>query len=77
MYLLRKASKYKKNSFKWLLFNFLKSRYSHKYGFQIPSSTQIGEGFYIGHYGPIVINGKAKTVISRTMLRLGRRTGAG
>ncbi|SFG33846.1 serine O-acetyltransferase [Pontibacter chinhatensis] len=60
MYLLRKASKYKKNSIKWLLFNFLKSRYSHKYGFQIPSSTEIGEGFYIGHYGPIVINGKAR-----------------
>lgn len=26
---------------------------------QIPSETKIGEGFYLGHYGPIVINAKA------------------
>lgn len=31
-----------------------------KYGFQIPVSTQIGSGFYIGHFGTIVINEKAK-----------------
>ena len=60
MYLLRKASKSKKYSIKWLVYNFLKRRYSFKYGFQIPSSTEIGEGFYIGHHGAIVISGKAK-----------------
>lgn len=32
---------------------------SHKFGFQIPSNTNIGEGFYIGHFGVIVINDKA------------------
>lgn len=29
------------------------------YGIQIPVSTQIGKGFYIGHFGAIVISGKA------------------
>jgi serine O-acetyltransferase len=58
-YILRKIAKSKKYSLKKLLFTFLKSRYANKYGFQIPASTQIGEGFYIGHFGTIVINGKA------------------
>jgi serine O-acetyltransferase len=60
MYLLRKISESKKYSLKWLFFSFLKTRYSYKYGFQIPSTTEIGEGFYIAHFGTIVINGKAK-----------------
>jgi serine O-acetyltransferase len=59
-YLLRKASKCKKYSFMGLFFHFLISRYSYKYGFQIPSDTEIGEGFYIGHFGTVVINGKAR-----------------
>ena len=29
------------------------------YGIQIPSETRIGKGFYIGHYGTIVVNGAA------------------
>jgi serine O-acetyltransferase len=60
MYLLRRASKCKKYSLMRLFFTFLKTRYSYKYGFQIPTATEIGEGFYIGHYGTIVINGKAR-----------------
>ena len=60
IYLLRKASKCKKHSLMWLFFTLLKTRYSYKYGFQIPSTTAIGEGFFIGHHGTIVINGKAK-----------------
>ena len=35
-------------------------RLSAKTQIQIPSSTEIGEGFYIGHCGCIVINPKAK-----------------
>ena len=31
-----------------------------RYGIQIPSDTNIGEGFYIGHFGTIIINGRAK-----------------
>lgn len=60
MYLLRKISTYKRYSLLWLFFTFLKTRYSYKYGFQIPSTTQIGEGLFVGHYGTIVINGKVK-----------------
>lgn len=30
--------------------------YAYKYGFQIPYQTNIGKGFYIGHFGTIVIN---------------------
>jgi len=28
----------------------------HKYGIQIPWNTSIGKGFYIGHYGTIIVN---------------------
>jgi len=41
-----------------LFCKFLLRRYSYKYGFQIPISTNIGEGFYIGHFGTIVISSK-------------------
>ncbi|PJJ64271.1 serine acetyltransferase [Chryseobacterium geocarposphaerae] len=34
-----------------------------KYGFQIYPETQIGEGFYLGHWGSLVIN--PKTIIGR------------
>lgn len=60
MYFFRKASKCRKYSIKWFFYVFFLRRYGYKYGFQIPSSVQIGEGFYIGHYGTMVINGKAK-----------------
>lgn len=60
MFLLRKTSQYKKYSPFWCLFALLKRKYTYKYGFQIPYYTNIGEGFYIGHCGTIVINGKAK-----------------
>ena len=30
-----------------------------KYGIQIPISTTIGKGFYMGHFGGIVVNGNA------------------
>jgi serine O-acetyltransferase len=29
---------------------------TYRYGFQIPSITPIGEGFFIGHFGTIVIS---------------------
>ncbi len=41
------------------LFIILKYRCSRKYGFQIPNTTKIGGGLYIGHYGTIVINESA------------------
>lgn len=32
---------------------------SYKFGIQIPATTQIGKGFYIGHFNAIVVNGSA------------------
>lgn len=31
-----------------------------KWGIEIPRSAEIGEGFYIGHYGGIIVSGLAK-----------------
>jgi serine O-acetyltransferase len=50
----RLASKYKNPIFKYLLF-----RKMVKYGIEIHTATKIGKGFYIGHWGGIVINPKA------------------
>lgn len=33
--------------------------YSYKFGIDIPYNTVIGKGFYIGHFGNIVVNSKA------------------
>jgi len=33
--------------------------FSYKFGFDIPPETNIGPGFYIGHFGGVVITGKA------------------
>lgn len=32
--------------------------YRYKYGISIPFTTLIGEGFYVGHFGGIIVNGK-------------------
>lgn len=60
MYNLRKASKYKKYSILGIYYRLIIRRLSFKYGFQIPVKTSIGQGFYIGHFGTIVINHQAK-----------------
>jgi serine O-acetyltransferase len=38
--------------------------FSYKFGFDIPAETEIGKGFYIGHFGGIVITSKAKIGIN-------------
>ena len=35
-------------------------RYQVLYGFQISYKTEIGGGLYLGHWGPVVVNPKAK-----------------
>lgn len=60
MYYVRKASQYKKMSILGVFYRLIIRKLSYKYGFQIPVTTSIGEGFYIGHFGTIVINEKAK-----------------
>jgi len=44
--------------FRWF-YRFIHKWLEFKYGFQIPSKTQIGKGLYIGHHGTIIINEKA------------------
>lgn len=36
------------------------NHYEYKYGISIPSTTNIGGGFYIGHFGTIVVNELSK-----------------
>jgi serine O-acetyltransferase len=60
MYLFRKGHSSKKRSLSRIFFKLMTLRYSYKYGFQIPLNTQIGAGFYIGHFGTIVINREVK-----------------
>ena len=59
-YLLRHASVFPKRSVRGLFYRALLRHYSYKYGFQIMPNTRIGKGLYIGHIGPVVINGKAE-----------------
>lgn len=56
IYWLRNASKHSRNSFVGKLYRFILRRYQIRYGYQIPAETQIGEGFYLGHWGALVIN---------------------
>lgn len=32
---------------------------SHRYGISIPRTVKIGKGFYIGHFGTIIVHGSA------------------
>ncbi len=34
-------------------------RYRHKFGISIPASATVGEGLYVGHFGGIVVSGRA------------------
>jgi serine O-acetyltransferase len=49
----------RKNRFLFYFFFFWLRRLKVKYGFDISYRTQIGKGFYIGHFGTIVIHGDA------------------
>jgi serine O-acetyltransferase len=60
MYFLRKASKHKKKSPLGIFYRLFVRRYGYKYGFQISVNTKIGEGFFMGHFGSVVINEHAK-----------------
>lgn len=60
LHCLRKITENKKYSIPGIYYRLLYRKLSYKYGFQIPFKTSIGKGFYIGHYGTIVVNGNAK-----------------
>lgn len=57
--LFRKANACKFRPLK-LYYTVRLKRMSHKTMIQIPARTQIGEGFYIGHSGRVIINPEAK-----------------
>jgi len=54
-----RISKYleSKNKMLYVLAKIYVRQMSYKYGIDIYTSTMIGKGFYIGHFGGIVING--------------------
>lgn len=56
MYFYRQACKVKKNSFRGICYRLILRHLSFKFGFQIPLGAEIGKGFYIGHFGNIVIS---------------------
>ena len=59
MFFLRKSASSSKYSPLGFFYRLMLNRYKYKYGFQIPANTKIGKGFFIGHFGTIVINSKA------------------
>lgn len=63
VYILRKAQKHQNNPLLNIFWRIILRHYQIKYGFQIYPETQIGEGFYLGHWGSLVIN--PRTVIGK------------
>lgn len=60
IYIFRKTQKYHKTPFLGFCWKMVLRHFQIKYGFQIYPETQIGEGFYLGHWGAVVINPHAK-----------------
>ena len=60
-YLYKKSQKTKSilTKMRYFLAAFKLIHYSNKYDFNIPASTSIGDGLFIGHNGPITINPNA------------------
>lgn len=52
----RKASFYKPKSIRGIWYRIRLQRLSERTGIQIPTKVKIGRGFYIGHFGTIIIN---------------------
>lgn len=49
----------------YIIFRLILQHYGYKFGIQIPYTTQIGQGFYIGHFGNIFVN--SKTIIGNNV----------
>lgn len=60
IYVLRKSQQYLKTPLLNIFWKLALRHYQIKYGFQIYPETEIGEGFYLGHWGSLVINPKVK-----------------
>lgn len=57
---LTKYHKKNGNRVRFLFYRYKLFRLSQKYGIQIPYSTSIDKGFYIGHCGGVIVNCNAK-----------------
>ena len=57
-YFLRMARDNNKYSFKGIFSRMFIKIMRYKFGFQIELGAQIGKGFYIGHFGTIIIGGE-------------------
>lgn len=44
----------------YIMCRILLNHYQFKYGISIPYNTEIGPGFYIGHFGGIIVNSETK-----------------
>ncbi len=60
IYILRKCQQYRKKSLQGIFWRMVLRKHQIRYGFQIYPETQIGEGFYLGHWGSLVINPKSR-----------------
>src|SRR5690606_3762085 len=60
LYYLRKSQKTSSKSPMGIFYRLMLRRYQIKYGFQISAKTKIGGGLYLGHWGTVVVNPKAK-----------------
>lgn len=60
IYLFRKCQKHHQTPILGVFWKLILRHYQIKYGFQIYPETEIGEGFYLGHWGALVINPKTK-----------------
>lgn len=59
-FLMRKAAISRPHTIKRKILVMLLNRYQYKYGFQISFDTEIGPGLFIGHFGTLGINTRAK-----------------
>ena len=55
-YFFRKASRHSQSSIPGFLYRVVVRHYQYKFGYQITPGTLIGEGFYIGHWGHIIVS---------------------
>ncbi len=60
IYFLRKSQQTSSKNPLGIFYRLILRQYQLKFGFQISHKTQIGAGLYLGHWGTIVINPKAK-----------------
>ena len=60
LYFLRHSQRTSPKSPVGIFYRMMLRRYQVKYGFQISAKTEIGGGLYLGHWGTVVVNPKAK-----------------